>query len=647
MAITLSQLKEKYPEYSKMPDDVLADKLYNKYYSTMPREKFDTAVGFTPLSPAVKAINDYVIDPVNALGAGMARTIAGTAGLPGTAYDYVRGKIDPKYDASKNPYNIQNVTKAAGSLMDAGNAALGYKDAPDIYYTGEPDTFAHTMGRIGEFAVPLPMGKTKLVADVLGPAAGSLLADKAVEKGYVPDWAEPYAPFLGAVVGGVTARKGDNMLRSAISPGGGADPVRLAEIKRLRRLGVPFSAGQATENAGILAAEADTALGQKMFGTPFRGPNVQGEKYTTAIMQHLGSDAPLATPEALREAKAKIVQSMDESVAGVIAHPTLGTLTDVQKAAKYFVDNAPSDEHIGKLFSNIMSRLSQGQPIPAENLVSWRSNLGDHLFSDNAGVRGIAFQLRGIIDDMIENSLHASGEPWRFDNWVQSRDQYRTYLAARDAIKPTTESGMNGVITPKQLMQSLAKQDKDAIVTGRRGEIGELAYLGLRNMQPLPQSGRGSFLQEAAKATGPLAAAGAAGLGAFQAANFAGLSPLITGLGTAAAMAVPVANSVKQAMRTSAMNPVVQKYLGNQLLNPTNGVSLVGSALKPAIKALPSAIVGRKSGGRVSSSHDMAADQLVRAAERAKKGWSEETEPLLNQSDDAIAHALEVANRSI
>jgi hypothetical protein len=51
-------------------------------------------------------------------------------------------------------------------------------------------------------------------------------------------------------------------------------------------------------------------------------------------------------------------------------------------------------------------------------------------------------------------------------------------------------------------------------------------------------------------------------------------------------------------------------------------------------------------GGAVKS-HDMEADQLVRAAERAKKGWNAETEPLLNQSDDAVAHALEVANRSI
>lgn len=54
----------------------------------------------------------------------------------------------------------------------------------------------------------------------------------------------------------------------------------------------------------------------------------------------------------------------------------------------------------------------------------------------------------------------------------------------------------------------------------------------------------------------------------------------------------------------------------------------------------------RKSGGRVSS-HEAAADQLVRSAERAKKGWSAQTEPLLNHSDESVVHALEVANRSI
>lgn len=56
---------------------------------------------------------------------------------------------------------------------------------------------------------------------------------------------------------------------------------------------------------------------------------------------------------------------------------------------------------------------------------------------------------------------------------------------------------------------------------------------------------------------------------------------------------------------------------------------------------------GRKSGGRVGMPHEAAADQLVMAAERAKKGISKGTESLLDMSDNHIAHALEVANRSI
>ena len=97
------------------------------------------------------------------------------------------------------------------------------------------------------------------------------------------------------------------------------------------------------------------------------------------------------------------------------------------------------------------------------------------------------------------------------------------------------------------------------------------------------------------------------------------------------------------------MNPMVQKYLQNQLVNSTSGVGSIGSALNAGKASLPSALddrTQRKSGGRVSS-HEADADMLVKAAERAKKGWSAETEPLLNQSDDAVAHALEVANRSI
>ena len=87
-----------------------------------------------------------------------------------------------------------------------------------------------------------------------------------------------------------------------------------------------------------------------------------------------------------------------------------------------------------------------------------------------------------------------------------------------------------------------------------------------------------------------------------------------------------------------AVNDRVGRARGYITAPVSNVVSQVGSAVDDR--------QGRKSGGRVSS-HEAAADQLVRAAERAKKGQSAQTQVLLNQSDDAVASALEIANRSI
>ena len=57
--------------------------------------------------------------------------------------------------------------------------------------------------------------------------------------------------------------------------------------------------------------------------------------------------------------------------------------------------------------------------------------------------------------------------------------------------------------------------------------------------------------------------------------------------------------------------------------------------------------LGRASGGRTMSGIEQAADALVRAAEMTKKDLGRETEVLLNQDDNSIAKALEVANQAI
>jgi hypothetical protein len=41
----LAELRQKYPEYNDMSDSVLADAIYKKYYSDMPRDQFNDKIG--------------------------------------------------------------------------------------------------------------------------------------------------------------------------------------------------------------------------------------------------------------------------------------------------------------------------------------------------------------------------------------------------------------------------------------------------------------------------------------------------------------------------------------------------------------------------------------------------------------------------
>ena len=120
---------------------------------------------------------------------------------------------------------------------------------------------------------------------------------------------------------------------------------------------------------------------------------------------------------------------------------------------------------------------------------------------------------------------------------------------------------------------------------------------------------------------------------AYQGFGLAGLGMLATqgphGIGAAALGSPKLAGLSQYALgRAGSMVPQVNSAIPNALVNLENQRA------------------GFKTGGRVGS-HDTEADRLVMAAERAKRGLSAHTEGLLNTSDDSVASALEIANRSI
>lgn len=121
-------------------------------------------------------------------------------------------------------------------------------------------------------------------------------------------------------------------------------------------------------------------------------------------------------------------------------------------------------------------------------MAAWRSNLGKHLYSKDNFVAEAAYDVRSALDDAIENSMTAAGQPERMAAWREARDQYRNYLAVEAAIKPDKPHGILGIITPQDLISSVKKQDRRGLVTGRRGRLAiwpSLVSLWQNRYQPL------------------------------------------------------------------------------------------------------------------------------------------------------------------
>ena len=47
---TITEVRAQYPQYADMPDAALADALYKKFYSDLPRAQFDSKLGIKPIA---------------------------------------------------------------------------------------------------------------------------------------------------------------------------------------------------------------------------------------------------------------------------------------------------------------------------------------------------------------------------------------------------------------------------------------------------------------------------------------------------------------------------------------------------------------------------------------------------------------------
>ena len=149
---TLTEIRNQYPQYADMPDDVLANALYKKFYSDIPRAEFDSKVGLktaqTPVSttpaPTPTSTNTYqsvrnliapTVEMAGAVGGGLLGTALGplgTVGGAGLGYgiakealnlgDVFFGGQQPRQGAEAITQPISNILE--GATYEAGGRAV-------------------------------------------------------------------------------------------------------------------------------------------------------------------------------------------------------------------------------------------------------------------------------------------------------------------------------------------------------------------------------------------------------------------------------------------------------------------------------------------------------------------------------------------
>jgi hypothetical protein len=237
-----------------------------------------------------------------------------------------------------------------------------------------------------------------------------------------------------------------------------------------------------------------------------------------------------------------------------------------------------------------------------------------------------------LINAIDEAMLKALG-PDDFLTLHTANGMLSRLTTVRDALAHAKASDRPGVITPDDIIASQATRHTEDI-----SAMADIAkkYLLAKGI-PLTARNQRTMMQY-------MVDFGSAAIGGAGTAMLYGTTPL--------AMAKAAIAATIGGLGAHGLQKGYQAVKGSKLAQDiAKSHALYGRPVTPALAAPAASAItereGRKSGGRVGMQHERDADQLVMAAERAKKGISKGTESLLDMSDNHIAHALEVANRSI
>ena len=365
---TLAEIRQQYPQYDDMSDTALADALYQKYYSDLPRETFNAKIGYEPrtLAAGLKKIWD---DPEGVSLIGM---------LKG-AYEGVRAPGD----ALAGKFTVQPATPGVMT---------------------EEESFLQDLGRKQEMAAASKLATTT----ILGQAPGGIFA--APQGALGMGFAKP-----GQIAGQPIAAAAEKSVAKEI-PNTVLDAAKKIEVPIPR-----FIAGSRMEQGVGAGLQNIPGAGDKIAEAAEKTVQALGaaagkvsQDYGTGSPAVAGSFAKDALAEWLGSGSQKAASRVYDAVDNLVNHEISTPLTATAQTAQSILTRRAEAKIPGKsaAVETVLDAVTAPGGMPYKGLKDLRSFLGEMTPEElvSQGFKaGEVKQLYGALSSDLRNNIAASG----------------------------------------------------------------------------------------------------------------------------------------------------------------------------------------------------------------------------------------------
>jgi hypothetical protein len=317
---------------------------------------------------------------------------------------------------------------------------------------GRAAPYVSAAGRAAAFTAAQPM------------AAGEDRATEALKAGALGVAGQGVASGLGALGRGVVASKPVQDLMAAAE-----------------RAGIRLTPSQLSDSSFVRTVSS--ALNKLPFTGAEKVAQTQRAGFNRAVSRTFGEDAPAINSEVYGAAKRRIGGQFDQITARnqlPLGPEVTAGLREVGEEASKFA-GADVDRAVTSAIDEVLAKAENGV-LPGKAYQSLDSRLGKIMKAGGEKAHFVG-QLRDVLRQGMDNSISATDRA----AWGTAREQYKNLKTIRDLVSKETADG----ISPSQLMGRVnaTGAGKEAMASGRGGTLGELAKLGQKIKDPVPDSG--------------------------------------------------------------------------------------------------------------------------------------------------------------